>query len=332
MGCDLGAIGAPAPPPPLHITSIHAATSVSDGRLAYEALSPDGTSKVVPTTAIRIRFDRFVLPSSVTRQAVCIQPLLRDVISPAQCALPAFMEPTYDPVLREATYRLPPGASLEVGARYRLTPYLDLPAYELGFRAFDGPGLITAEPIDFTVRDDLAGSPEDALPSLGFCDVPKDTPCEGACSAKEVLANGCASVGCHALAGSEQPAMGLRLDDPSWIAATAIGRAARQTQTGEHAGVPDQTPFRFGRSMPIIEQGGPGNSYLLYKLVVNEMNAIEGAATPDEIARLRDAIVVGAPMPATYGGSGGALPHLGPGQASVLSAWITGGARLDGCP
>ncbi len=97
----------------------------------------------------------------------------------------------------------------------------------------------------------------------------------------------CAAGPCHVIPSSNTPggfAEGLRLDSPAAVLATAVGRVSQESNTGpravaQHAGAPPSgaQPSRalFGVDMPIVDPNGgagglgdPGNSWLLYKLLL----------------------------------------------------------------
>ncbi len=123
--------------------------------------------------------------------------------------------------------------------------------------------------------------------------------------------------------------MGMDLR-PEGLAITAINRVARQTQQGERGNEPDRNPLRFGRAMPIIDAsaadtaaGSPGNSYLLYKLAVGRSAIGEAALDEAEIARLRDSVVVGMPMPPSS--------NLRDIDLKAIAEWIAQGAPVPAC-
>ncbi len=66
---------------------------------------PNGSTAVVPTTSFKLRFDRFILPDTATRQALCVQPSLVTVKSGSDCVAGALFEPGYDPMKIEVTFR-----------------------------------------------------------------------------------------------------------------------------------------------------------------------------------------------------------------------------------
>lgn len=334
--CDAGAAGEqPLDTPPIHITAILAATSAtgdSPARLAYTPLAPDGLTSVVGTTAFRIRFDRLLAPVSAARQSVCLQPLLKDVRSPGDCTIPLYLEPTYDPVRREATFRQSPmAAPLTSGILYEISAYTALDEAAPGFRSFDGAPLPTVVRYELGV---LAVSdpppPADPLPTADHYCTPPDPACLGAACARSVAAVLAACGTCH---GAE-PAAGLDLATAAGLASTAFGQPAHGSETGENAGDPDTVGLRFGRAMPIIDPGAPGNSYLLYKLVANPHNPLTvpfagpPGATPPEVLRAQRTIIAGLPMPPDASGV-----TLRAREAEWISDWILQGApAVDACP
>ncbi|HZF49573.1 MAG TPA: hypothetical protein VE093_13030 [Polyangiaceae bacterium] len=145
---------------------------------------------VLTTTSFTIRFSRFLLPSTVLRQSICIQSKFGPVNSSADCQGPSelFLEPTYDPTRREVTYRqAPSGPRLQKGANYQLTVLPPPPDTVLaggGFRAFDGARL--ERPVVFQFST-VAEDPTDAVlegPVAGdlFC---RAETCENDCAASK---------------------------------------------------------------------------------------------------------------------------------------------------
>jgi hypothetical protein len=74
--------------------------------------------------------------------------------------------------------------------------------------------------------------------------------------------------------GGVQPAQGLILDTSIGLANTAIGRVSNESNTGALAGREMPPGRNFGVNMPLVDQGqpgkggDPGNSWLLYKLML----------------------------------------------------------------
>ncbi|HVY46016.1 MAG TPA: hypothetical protein VHB21_09060 [Minicystis sp.] len=340
-GCDAGEphvqpIDAPNP----NVVDVLAFDDAGDA----VSLGPSPTRTVAANTSFRIRFDRFLLPSSVIRQAVCIQAHLGTVLTLDDCTMPVSLEASYDPVTREAIFRLqkPSEASdiipLEAGGTYQLTvlqPTTD-PA-STGFRSFDGAGLEEPKSFEFKVSTAKPGPEPDPTPTGDqFCAAPA-----GGASADIVFTTTCgASAGCHVNRDGVGAAMDLQLSAPSGapeqiveaVQRTAINHVAHQTMIGEHAARVEDLPSRFGRAMPIVEPNAPGNSYLLYKLLLG-VDAATGKpfVEADEAERLREAFVVGMPMPAYA-----STPHAGAPPAKAISAatleqlsvWIQAGAEL----
>jgi hypothetical protein len=154
------------------------------------------------------------------------------------------------------------------------------------------------------------------------------------------LFKGCASSGCHSQSNPNGIASNLDLSTEPAVFETAIGQTAFQTQQGQHSVEGDQSPLRFGRAMPRIDPGNPGNSYLLYKLVVNPFNYYNdnGIVEPQldaSIRRLRASVVVGLPMPTETAGGALGLELMDPTGAlsftrlQAISAWIAHGAVLS---
>jgi hypothetical protein len=187
------------------------------------------------------------------------------------------------------------------------------------------------------VRVNVAEGPTDSRnklalgPRLGKC------PPTGCPQPVRSILQSCSYTNCHA-SGSNGvstigPAAGLDLSTPELIRLTAIGRVAHQTQTGEHASLPDRNPARFGRAMPIIDPQNAGNSYLLYKVIAHTGFAgVITDADPAELVRLRNAVVVGMQMPPPQAAGGlGQRDSTPVTDYDTLSAWISQGAKAPTC-
>lgn len=345
----------------------------------YSAASDSAILEGAVTSAsVKLFFDRWLLPHKVARQSLCIHPTTMQVGSIGDCPGQPFTEPAYDPVDRSVTYRLPIGDRLAADTQYRISLFVAESLDESGFFAFDGAPLDRAYSFDFRTQSSDATAQDELRPLLDrpkdenpyciarrcFADCMGDATCEAACRPSCIepscLQNGdylagnpatlfqsCAFLTCHGpdllnpATATEPIPMGLDLSRPSSIAQTAIGLTAHQTQSGQNATAADQTPLRFGRAMPLIDPGNPGNSYILYKILVNPLNQLRpgGALDPGvaaDIDRLRDGVVVGLPMPAqsTIGGPVGmeGAPEDDPEgraafeRARIISAWIAYGA------
>lgn len=274
---------------------------------------------------IEVRFDRFILPKTAVRQSLRVYSG-----RPDQALL---IEPVYDVVERVVSYRPALGTVFERGLLYQVE--LALPEESttgFGFRAFDGAPLTESGeiPLHFSFRTARAAPtapPPLAAPSCA--------------DALSVLTNGeCSLSPCHT--GPTAP-LGLRLDSSAGLLGTAISRVARETE-GPSAGTTIVDPPRFGVGMPVIDPGGPGSSYLVYKLLVKRENfgsadaACQTAHRVDlpegtciapsaaERGRLGDWFVGLDPMPP----GSSALLH-GPSDLRTLSDYIAAGAPTAGC-
>jgi hypothetical protein len=193
---------------------------------------------------IELAFDRYLVPVTVTRQTFPLHDLVMRFQTP---------NVAYDPVARIVT--LAPTAPLEADQTYVIS--IDPKV----LRAIDGA---TIDPRDATIEFPViasdAGTPQPAPPPVDFC-----------ADILPVFTGKCARSSCH---GPLNPAAGLRLDSPSALLATAVGRVAQGANTGLRASPRPPQP-QFGIDMPIIDSaaegtsgGGPGNSWLVYKLLL----------------------------------------------------------------
>jgi len=217
---------------------------------------------------IKLRFDRFLNTATINRQA--IQVYTGDPkFSPG-----VTFQVDYDPVERVVEFRVPPGQAFKPQTLYQLVLNVAKDEGDFGIRAFDGAPLTDAElPLhtSFFTGTATVEQPADTIPS-----------CEAI--TKEVF-NGlggctgraCHNTGEHSYGGVDLLAApyALRLDSAAALQQTAIDRVAHETELGdESGGVPAENSARFGIRMPLIDSssGGPGNSYLMYKLFVSKDN------------------------------------------------------------
>ena len=289
--------------------------------------------------AMRIRFDRYMRPTSVIRQSVLVTSGLIDADSGTSNGPVIFFEPVYDPYERMLVYQLSPGARWTSTTLHSVV--YEPPEDEsdvTGFSAFDGAPL--SEEISFSfMTSDAVSDPDndvdDERPWVRFCetdDAPDELP-----AAFEVLRGRCASSGCH---GGEQPVLGMDLGTDSGIRDTATRVVARQTLRGASVGAPVAESRRFGDDMPRLDPFNAGNSYMVYKLLVNDANHpgedetgddpwLGGLPPPgpppqDELDRLRAWFVQGQPMPPE--------DSLRPEEMRSLVRWILRGAETHACP
>ena len=315
----------------------------------------------VPVNAsIKLRFDRFLSTATINRQAIQVytgDPRLSPSIT---------FQVDYDPVERVVEFRVPPGQALKPQTLYQLVLNVAKDPGDFGIRAFDGAPLAEADlPLhtSFFTGTAAVDQPAIAVPS-----------CEaitrevfnglGGCTGKACHNSGEHSYGGVDLLGAPYA---LRLDSATALQQTALDHIAHETDLGdESGGVPAENSPRFGVRMPLIDSssGGPGNSYLMYKLFLSKDNyaacvPFEGsticppdpAAAPtgpdvsvhsdlplpggsivpsdDELVRLREWFVRGEPMPRLqFDQDGnpvqGSLPLQG---LRALSLFIAAGAH-----
>ena len=207
-----------------------------------------GDCGFAPNAALRFKFDRWLIPTTATRQSVAL--------GTEGTHLGVFLHPDYDVTARVLTLR--PDTPLAADTAYilNLTAAGDDPNGN-GLRAYDGRGLEKSQALVFrtTMR---AAEPAPESPIVA-----------GNCS--EIVAAfaqaGCTALSCH---GSHEPRMGLALDGTSGLKATAINHVAHETQSGTEITERVVSGGRFGTQMPIIDPGRPENSYLMYKLLISD--------------------------------------------------------------
>jgi hypothetical protein len=138
---------------------------------------------------------------------------------------------------------------------------------------------------------------------------------------------------------------------------TAIGRVSQESNTGAQAGLgsaPGTAPF--GVDMPIIDPGNPGNSYLLYKLLLaagspalspNPLSCGGTAVTPLPLPVSQATTANPAPTTVALSNSERSIlndfiegeqmpyppnPALAIDELERISTWIAQGAQVVPCP
>ena len=306
------------------------------------------------TTRIELKFDRYMLPPTATRQALCLRSLSGTVTNINDCTGNVLLHPAYDPVRRVVTYYqdASQGAVLVQDQTYFLTVLPGSGAS--GFQAFDGVALDKSYSFSFTPTPAPANTAMEA-PSTdpGYCDASPCLTTMGDCRRAASALQNCDR--CHtqnATADADgktplPPAMNLLLTDAdsraavAGLAATAIGKVAQETQEGGAAQHPSDHPRRFGVSMQIIAPNDPGESYLLYKILSASRFPLDPSDPADSLAagesdRLRLSVVTGVPMPATSVFSEGVYMDATSAagwfaDVEHLSLWIAAGAQLQTC-
>lgn len=232
-----------------------------------------GTGRPMPADGVvQIAFDRYLLPRSITRQAVTL-------LDGNDQVLPAGLAPkvTYDPIARTVTLSSPnpPGQPwLTEGQFYKVR--VEIAAGEdddRGLRAID------RAPVDpnqervfgFLVgpRSGLPNAENGGEPTLDYCN-----------DVAPIFFNKCSGGNCHgASAGVPSARASLVLDRQEALRETAIGRLAHATsRTGST--LPSAPSRLFGVDMPLIDPGNPGNSFLLYKIELARPPGFDAGGMP----------------------------------------------------
>ena len=255
---------------------------------------------------IELRFDRYVLPSTISRSAISLY-----------TGVPGngiFLAPTYDVLERVVTFRPEYGSQLLPGVVYQVE--LTLPEKASGgsgLKAFDGAPLEKGHvPVKWSFRTSRVAVQPSAPKPLPTCN-----------DAVQILQkSGCGR--CHA---GEDSTYGLDLHSGAGLANTAIGRVAHETASWASPESPLENAPRFGTAMALIAPGNPSTSYLLYKLFVNARNFDgDGACTTAHVVplapgeclappsaertRLGDWFVAGDPMPPDGASLSGGIADL----------------------
>jgi hypothetical protein len=314
----------------------------------------DSSDCTVPTNVtLTFRFDRFLNPATVNRQAIRLYTGAPEVAVGG----PPF-EVSYDPIERVVEYRTPPGYALVPNVLYHLELVVPESPDDFGIRAFDGAPLAEADiPLrgSFFTSDQVLEEPNETAPS---CDdiLGRGSSVFSSCTGAECHQRGGNAVG--GLAVGDAP-YGLWLDDARHFELTALDHVAGETETGdESGGVPTERGPRFGVRMALVDARNPGGSYLMYKLLRNLDNfepcppgssqavcSLEAdpavsahAALPlaegelitpssDELERLREWFVRGEPMPRPRSDGRPLSVHLQ--GLRAVSRFIAAGARCE---
>lgn len=267
---------------------------------------------------LTFRFDRWLLPSTATRQSISLYV--------DQSTFVQFTQPTYDLITRTVTYR--PSGGLAQGLVHLL---------ELGDSATDPNGWgFTAYDRQPLSRDNL---PDIIVFRTGKADaavepVPRErTSCRDALLAFSRA--GCASSHCHGTVDGNTPLAGLSLDTARGLRAT-IGKVALATDRGGDSGRATVMPERFGFNLPLIEPSQPAMSFLLYRILLGR-DAYRNArgrfeVSPPSVEELERAT--------TWFGAMGPMPPDAVGYpegvspielARTVQGWILDGADTSHC-
>ncbi len=263
---------------------------------------PEANVKAAPGGTIRMQFSRFLALTS-TRQGVCVSTGNDACLSTGAAGSAAALAVEYDPVDRVVV--LKPQRPLAAG-QYKvrvLAPKSDTD--ETGIRAFDGVPLAQETSFELTVDASVTsveGCPWGApLPTceprrtVDYC-----TPVEKACmlgtctvpqsvgeSVASYMGGYCALSTCHVPSLPKRGPIGeafLLNDGPdAGGVAGAIARIVHERVVApESATDPDPAaPRQAGQgtlvgNMPYIDPGNPGNSFVLYKMIIGMLHCPAG--------------------------------------------------------
>lgn len=224
---------------------------------------------------VQIAFDRYLLPSTISRQSIVLVDSANKGLSPDLAPLVV-----YDPVARTVTLAPPKTPWLSEGQLYKVI--LGIPESDGdGVRALDGATLSSDQKRDFAF---LVGPKTSAnFERRGsFCD-----------DVLPIFSAKCSGSTCH---GGTAPAAGLLLDSSAGVGATALRRVAQGASRGPSSRLSTASARRFGVDMPIIDAGNPGNSWLLYKVELAPP-PVDLVATPTYACQHR---ADQAPLPFTF--------------------------------
>jgi hypothetical protein len=209
---------------------------------------------------IRLRFDRYLLPSTVTRQSFFIRDAEDKEVAGAVVS--------YDPVSLVVTISPPAtGPWVTPGQPYKLIlPVPSESAGGFGVRAIDGATLDPNSMWQFAFNVSNVTLPPSATqePTMRFC---RDV--------FPVMQAKCGTGSpCHGVpVTGSQPAASLVLTVPNGFRQTAINRVAQASNTGARPEIQPPGPV-FGIDMPLIDPGSPGNSWLMYKVLLGKLPTV----------------------------------------------------------
>lgn len=257
---------------------------------------------------IQIAFDRYLLPSTVTRQSFV---LLDSASKPlAADKAPAVL---YDPIARTVTLARPSDNWLTPDLTYELV--LMVPEGDSdqgGVRAIDRAALRADQKRTFAFKVGPRSSPSAIEPRVSFC---RDV--------LPIFAAKCNLPTCHGSA--DRSAASLVLNTSSGVALTALNRIAQGSNTGGGSINPAPPGRVFGVDMPLVDPGNPGNSWLLYKVELARPPVRPSPSTYACTTGLQEAAALGAAAPFAYRPvAPNARLVASDGERSVLSDFILG--------
>lgn len=284
---------------------------------------------------MQIAFDRYLNPTTISRQSYVILDSRRQVLANTN------LRTLYDPVARIVTIAGPDGVGtpwLDVGQNYYLvlTRGVD-PASDLGgFRAFDRARLERGEEHIFRATPPTGARTFE--PTVDFCG-----------DVLPLLTLKCSGNSCHGSNDTTQNAAGLGLTSATAVLNTAVNQVAHGANVGGRAFSPaEPVPgLPFGVDMAIVKPFDPASSWLVYKM---ELAAPSTAVAPSfscgtppapewtttlpfgegDRDRLQN-LILGNAMPYPSTNTGYAYQPLTLPERQKIRLWITQGASVREC-
>jgi hypothetical protein len=199
-----------------------------------------------------------LLPITITRQTILLTDAANNAFAPVI---------VYDPVARVVTLSKQEGQDwLKANQQYYVLLRTPGGTDDNGVRALDGAPLVAVDKIGFLAA---AEAPQGfAEPGANFCN-----------DVLPIFQRSCTAPICHGAPapttdktrfgdkGISAPAAGLILESSTGVANTAIGRVANGANTGSRSAASEPSRV-FGVDAPVIEPGNPGNSWMMYKVLL----------------------------------------------------------------
>jgi len=277
----------------------------------------NGQTTVAANQSVVLQFNRFLNPSTITRQTVQLVNASGNPLG-----TPAV---DYDPVLLQVTLskESPTAGWLMEGQLYGVnvvattSAAADGNAGVSGIEAIDRATLAAPTKIAFKASAPVGAAPTE--PTMHFC-----------VDVWPIFQNRrCATDnGCHGPPSAGDPDSGifptprqaLVLADSDSVKATAVGRVSHESNIGALA-APSAPSANFGINMPIIDPGtngvgDPGNSWMLYKVLL-------GAPSPASTPALNYSCSYDSFTTALSWGKG-ETPMVLPGERDILSNYVIG--------
>ena len=227
------------------------------------------TAEVPADGVIQISFDRYLLPSTITRQSYVVVDNMNQPLGSLD------LKTVYDPVARTVTIAGPQGpgvAWLTPGLEYKVV--LLVPRDEAsdlgGFRAIDRSPLENVVQVVF--RAGAVSGVTTLDPAVDFC-----------ADVLPIFQAKCAGGGCHgppASGSATRSAASLILTSTDGLRITAKGRVAQGSNTGGKSFTPAPEGPIFGIDMALIQPGNPGSSWLMYKVEMAPHPVIDAGQEP----------------------------------------------------